>query len=370
METAKSLQGVVQSESQWHDILRVFLLAQVVGGHLAGIALPSTPYLAEDISHNWLLLSFRLCTRFGAQSAYLFVFLSGYMVAGSLMNSVRHNKCVAGKAFLARRLRRTFPVACAGLLVTLVLDGSAHHFGNGADLYRHSYAYDMVATYSVEHFLGNLLFLQPTLIDSFGSNGPLWTLGYIVQFYVVGWLLQALCVHSRVLGAISLLLVLLGIGRVSTEWVILFCSWVIGGMARHVRCGRRTGLACLAVGTPIFFASNVATPVTSAALSPVIGVLVCLGLRHLPSVIGTDYAIVRFRELSKQNLIVYCVHHPILMWVYAVVFSGISRNTSRFIVFGLVSGCLILSMSAAVSRVVDAVSTDGGLFSRKGGRAI
>ncbi len=334
------------AESQWHDMLRLFLLLQVVFGHMGAVALPSAHQLATDVAQHWPSITFRLIWRFGPQAAFLFVFLSGFMVAGPLLTSTREGKAPSARAYFSKRLHRIVPISVCAVLLTALLDIVSRFSPGACVFYYNGYAYDMVAAFNWTNFIGNLLFLQPVLVDSFGSNGPLWTLGYIVQYYILGWILSKIYVSSRLLALIMLVLCLGLMANARAEWAVLFLSWLSGGVARHTHVSKRLFVPFLLLGCLLFVVSNIMDALASAASSIAIGFLLTMALRHLPAVRRLDMG-GGLRRLSNESYAIYAVHHPVLMSIYAVVFLGAAGPNLRFFLYVAVS--LVLTMVATIT---------------------
>ena len=332
---------LIPAESQWHDILRLFLLLQVVFGHMAAIALPNVSQLSSEFAENWPSIAFRLIWRFGAQAAFLFVFLSGFMVAGPLLASTRVGQVPCARTFFAKRLLRIVPVSVGAVLLTALLDTMSRLSPGAEALYRNSYAYDMVAAFSWTNFIGNVLFLQPVGVDSFGSNAPLWTLGYIVQYYILGWLLCKIYVSSRLLALIGMILFFVLMAYVHAEWAVLFIAWLSGGIARHSHVPKRLVVPFFLLGCVLFVMSNLAGALVAAASSVAIGFLLTMVIRHLPAVHHLPSG-GWLRRLSNDSYAIYAVHHPVLISIYAVVFLGAAGPNFRFFLYVAVS--LVMAM--------------------------
>ena len=341
-----------QGESQWHDFLRLLLLAQVVFGHMAAIALPNIPELSADMAKNWPYIAFRMIWRFGSQSAFLFVFLSGFMVAGPMMADALHGKMQSLREFSSRRLLRIAPVAVVAVFLTAVLDTVAHNVPGAVLFYEKGYAYDMAAAFNWPNFFGNLLFLQPVAVDSFGSNGPLWTLGYIVQYYLLGWLLCRFFQANRWLSFALLACALGTMWRVKPEWALLFVTWWVGGISRAASPGNRWSGWLLVPAFGLFVLSNLLAPLASAGLGIVVGVLFAMSFKSLPE-FAHSVGLNSIRKISNNSYAVYAIHHPILMLVYSCMFVGAVHADARFFLYVLVATAIVWISSVATNVLID-----------------
>lgn len=341
-----------RAESQWHDVLRLFLILQVVFGHIAAIALPSVPDLTADIAANWPYITYRFMWRFGSQSAFLFVFLSGFMVAGPLLAHLSNQSVPSAGEFFSKRLKRIAPIAICAVLLTAVLDWLSAMAPDGQDLYRHGYAYDMVATATWTNFFGNLVFLQPVFVPAFGSNGPLWTLGYIVQYYAIGWVLCRLYTSHRRVAWASLSMVLIAMTLVRPEWSVLFVTWIAGGFARHVKTPSRFRVAFFLLGIAVFVWSNLLDPLIAAGLSIATGFLLTQALMHGPELRWISSS-AWLRGLSNNSYVIYAVHHAVLVSAYVVAFRGAVGADPRFFLYVGVSVVAVLVASLLVNMLVN-----------------
>lgn len=335
------------NESAWHDFIRCVLIAQVVMGHLAGIALVPVPELiAQD---RFLDAIFRLSFRFGGQSAFLFVFLSGVMVGGGLIAALRDGSLPSASAFFSKRMNRILAISVLAILATAALDILAVHVFGKEGVYRHGSVYDMVAALTWPNFFGNLLFLQPVVTPAFGSNGPLWTLGYIVQFYVVAWIIARLWLLSRIAAIVLLLTVLIAMGLAKPEWSVLFIGWLVGGFARFLTPGRRMAPFALGGGVAIFVASNLAPSLGSAMLSVPVGILLVFWVKStswsLPEGWGR-----RLRCLSNEIYAIYAVHYPVAMFIFALAIGAPATNSGTFFLYVLGALVAVTAASVLISR--------------------
>lgn len=327
-----------KAESQGQDVLRLILITQVVTGHAAMIALPNMGYLQHAVSGMWPEMLYRLLTRFGPQAAYLFIFLSGVMVAGNLFAGLRDSGTVPSfLSFMRRRSKRLVPVTLLSILLTALLDWMACVPLGLTEVYRDGLQSDLTQSFTPVAFMGTLFFLQPIVVDAFGSNGPLWTLGYIFQFYVLGWIFCRLFLASRICGSIAMLFGVAVMGFLRPEWAILFLVWIIGGMVRLIPFSW-PAFPTLLTATLIMILSNLLPALVSATLSCVVGMLFVAGLRGMRRPLGAISAPL-LRQISNGSFVLYAVHFPVMMFVFAVFFGGIQHTGIQFAAF-LVSGLI------------------------------
>ena len=311
-------------------LLQLFFVAQVICGHIAMIALPPFVMLTFDEPHDYIIAFWRLTTRFGLQAAYGFIFLSGYFLIPQLYRIVRHKDAAALRHFFLRRLIRIYPVLVAALILTLVLDniGTAPHQGEA--IYRIIPGYNAIEARTLSNFLRNLLSLQPTFSGAFGSNGPLWTLGYIVQFYVVATVMAFIAVRNLVWTYVSILIITTLAFLLKPEWALLFLSWLGGGLVRVVNIGTpKTWPILLVTGIVLFVLSNLAPAMLSILTA---AFAVAMMVTALTKVDAKTFLPSFLSRLSDASYPLYAFHFPILI----LVFVYLGSNITLFTLLGLV----------------------------------
>ncbi|WP_336985433.1 acyltransferase family protein [Altererythrobacter aquiaggeris] len=250
------------------DWFKLLLVAQVALGHYAMLAYPQFPELDFGRTTDVFVAGYRLVTRFGAQAAYAFVCLSGYfLIARLILIASDRGDGHSATTFLVQRLRRIYPTLVAAIALTFVCDWSGIYALDAGALYRNFANYDAVAALNAGSALGNLASLQPTFVSAFGSNAPLWTLGYIVQFYVVGAALAAIAARSRLIAGVLAIAIMLVAVLFRPEWAMLFAGWTACGAVRYFsKPARGTGLITLVAGLLLFVFANLLPALWSIAI--------------------------------------------------------------------------------------------------------
>ena len=172
-------------------------------------------------SHGPVNYALFVLTRLGREAVIVFFVLSGYLVGGQALIALRQRRFSASDYFAAR-LSRLYVVVVPALLLTSIADYLAGTW--------------TVARNGAPVFWLNLLFLQQIFGDSYGSNGPLWSLAYEWWFYAMFGL--ALTVCARLQNRAALLASLLFAAAVALLWVrcplilLMFPLWLAGVLAR------------------------------------------------------------------------------------------------------------------------------------------
>jgi peptidoglycan/LPS O-acetylase OafA/YrhL len=319
------------------DIFRCALLIQVIFGHLAAIALPSIPEAIHIPELSWFVVPFRLVTRFGRESAFLFIYLSGFLVGGSLLRDALNGRQSNPRDFLKRRLLRIVPTLAAALVMTAVLDNLAVQLLDLRSIYAAYSAYDMISFATAWNFLGNLFCLQPTFVNVYGSDGPLWTLGYIVQFYAAGLLVFRYGVGASVRRQLWIIILVGCMGIISIEWLVLFFVWMIGALARNCKAPQWSANLMLLLFLTIVGVSNFLPPLGAAALTGICGPLATgwvSASKEDRLVAWLEFSVVRGARLSFAA---YALHFPIAFFIFAIFLRQRSHNILVFLAFLLAS---------------------------------
>ncbi len=333
------------------EALRVFLLAEVFLGHIAAVGLPTIPEMARAPSaFHVVAIVFRLLTRFGPQAAYLFVFLSGFLVGGGLLRDRLSGRPPAFRAFIVQRMTRILPNLFWALLLSAAFDLSGAFLLGAAPLYR-AQNYDYVAALTPTLFFANLLSLQPTFVGAFGSNGPLWTLGYIVQFYLAGFAAVRFLSAPHSWRGAAILAALPIIAFFRHEWLCLFLVWGVGAILRVIRPRRDFGWAPLAFGLALFVFANLLSPLPSILLCGVSGAGMILwaqgARREWPAA-----ARGRINQIASLGYEVYAIHYPATFFIFAVIFGDKATTFVSFLAFLALSTAVVLALAATIRLLV------------------
>ncbi len=324
------------------ELLRLFLVAQVVLGHLTMLAFPDFGELQLSRTANLVVAGWRLFTRFGQEAAVVFVCLSGYFLVPRLLAAaLRDPAAPALGEFLRGRLRRIYPTLIAAVALTYVCDRVGIDLLGEEELYRSVMSYDAVAALNWPAAIGNLLSLQPTFAGAFGSNGPLWTLGYIVQFYVAGAVLAGCGRINRYFGLAALCGVL-GLAAVyRLDWAILFVFWLGCSVTRWLAPqGPAVGAAALAAGLGLFVLANVLPRHIDFAMAGLAGMLlvVACNARLLP---GRFARLPDFlRPAAAASYQFYALHMPLALLAFASIHRYIDPTGLAFRAVWPVLACL------------------------------
>lgn len=339
------------------DLLRLFLVAQVIMGHLAMIAFPAFDTLDLARPADAFVAIFRLLTRFGGEAAFVFIVISGFLLGPRLLASALDapGSETVGR-FIMGRLKRIYPTLIAALALTAALDWAAIVWLGAEPLYRTIAVYDAVDRLTWPALLGNMLSLQPTFAEAFGSNGPLWTLGYIVQFYVAASALAAVCRWNR-RAAIVLLAGLFASALVwDPRWGLLFACWLISGAMRWFPArSPRTGWILAGIGLVLFVVSNLPQQVFDVILAGLAGLLWLAAIQAPFVPAGPARLPGWLARINAASYPLYAFHFPLAVFCFAALhakvdFAGLAFRVS-WPLLGLAPGLVCaLAWQAVMER--------------------
>src|SRR4051794_19257072 len=124
-------------------------------------------------------------TGFPHQAVIVFFVISGYLVGGNVIAKSRGTEPFLAKYF-ADRIVRIYLVLIPVILLGWCLDSIGRHFLAGFGVYDSSM---FAGSFDLNLLWPNLLNLQGIFFPSFGSNGPLWSLGCEFWYYIAWALL-------------------------------------------------------------------------------------------------------------------------------------------------------------------------------------
>lgn len=318
------------------DLLRGLAAIAVLLSHVRG-AVNLSPGLAGGglLGKIWMAISCH-----GSTAVIVFFVLSGYMVGGGVLRSLRSGTW-SWRDYAIVRFTRLYVVLIPALLLTLLLDVNGRNLIPSSEIYlvqtQHSdYFLRGPNTFpgspstwlSHSVFLGNLLFLQDMVCPVLGTNGALWSLSYEFWYYLLFPCM--LLVFQKRSGCERLAYVFLACGiawLLGTKGLFLMTAWLAGA-----------GVACLVAHFPAWpdpvwlrplvwavFASGVLALAIFSLIGPAWSTLVAAGLTCAILWVETRasgdsksrYAR-PIEGLSEMSYTLYAVHYPLLFLLHAL----------------------------------------------------
>ncbi|HXY58873.1 MAG TPA: acyltransferase family protein [Methylocystis sp.] len=175
----------------------------------------------------WFFAAFEL----GHQAVISFFVMSGYLVGGAVLNSIKKQKDFI-REYLIHRFARIYVVTVPALFFTLLVDMVGRNLPNAS-----IYASDMFqGRFEPLVFAGNIVNLQEIYVPCFGTNSPLWSLACEFWYYMAFPLLAAPLARNypvmpRMI-AFALGVMICVVMSVPAPWFRLgFVLWVMGALA-------------------------------------------------------------------------------------------------------------------------------------------
>ena len=316
----------------------------------------------------WFVANFAL----GHEMVLGFFVLSGYLVGGSVLASIRKRKDFLREYFI-HRFARIYIVTVPTLILTLALDGTGRSLPDAS-----FYDLPVFQGHSTPAiFLGNILNFQEILVPPFGTNSPLWSLACEFWYYICFPLLALPLATTyskplRYLGFALGVAIFLYLGLSSAWFRFGFLLWVIGALAsvpvRPLIASRWASLA-LYVATLVLFRFLVRGPVLDAHpwLQDIADLIAALLLSNLlltvrhASTEGWNWLRPKFHhDFANFSFSIYSIHMPILVLSRALVDSTLGPSyalqpatPANWVILFSVLGIVLLA-SYYFSRVTEA----------------
>lgn len=229
--------------------------------------------------HNLLTKILYGFTAVGKEAVTVFFVLSGFWVGGAALRKVQQGR-FRWPDYLGDRIIRLWLVLIPGLLLTVLLDATGMHFFGHSPVYVGDARYGgVIGPNGFDHDISlipmNALFLQGLFVKPYGSDGPLWSIGYEFWMYVFGAVLLA-ALHRRsrmdfaiIAGAVALA------ALHSMNAVLYLAVWMMGAGIAWMQAPITRHLARL---SPRML--NAARIVTGLAV--ICAAMTVRGLNHLP----------------------------------------------------------------------------------------
>jgi peptidoglycan/LPS O-acetylase OafA/YrhL len=237
----------ISSEGSVHlDALRGAAALIVFLNHTRAIYFPSPLQAASGLQRSTQQQPIRTNApsetfgeiKFASEAVVIFFVLSGYLVGGSVIRSLRTARW-SWRVYLTKRITRLYVVLIPAILIGVGLDYAGIHLFGPASIYTAperlglgSLAF-LISRLQPSVMLGNALFLESIRVPFPGTNASIWSLVNEFWYYLAfpllalawttkrGWLLRL----GYVLAACAILIF------VGWHIAILFPIWIFGALA-------------------------------------------------------------------------------------------------------------------------------------------
>ena len=325
-----------ESPSVHLDALRGFAAFCVLLNHFRDALFVDYEAIAR---HNPLTAAAYLVSGLGHQSVIVFFVLSGYLVGGSVLRSVRTGSW-SWRAYLLARLSRLYIVLLPALLLGGALDWLGMHMAGTEAVYSgnsgmHALVINVHGVLTWPILAANGLYLQtirlpgfgPNPVPTFGSNGALWSLSYEFWYYLAFPLLVFLLARSRSwqMRVLSCLGLLAWGWFVGLNIFLLGLTWLMGALITFLPAfpARRPWTRGLAIvlALVLFAAGLVESKLLGSlpsdlVLGLAVTAMIWVTLHCATAPLPASYVFIA-RRAAHSSYTLYLVHLPMLIFLKA-----------------------------------------------------
>ena len=309
----------------------------------------------------------------GNEAVMIFFVLSGFLVGGGVIRSLRQNTW-SWKNYLIKRMTRLWVVLIPALVFGVALDFAGLHLHPlPTSIYaappQQSVVHDVAGHLRPIVILGNAIFLQGSQVGTAGTNDSLWSLSNEFWYYMAFPII--LLVFSRKQAPWLRVVYLLSFGAigllVGKNISLLFFVWVLGAVVSVIPLKIPYGIAriiggTLALSLPIVFVVIRRAPISYRAAQWAIALYFAIVLYLLLHQThrarnGIYQSIAGF--FSRMSYSTYLVHMPVAVFLCAYLNSPWRRWERSPGNLAIFSGtCLILILSGYVFYLAFEANTD------------
>jgi peptidoglycan/LPS O-acetylase OafA/YrhL len=223
------------------DFLRATAALLVLFAHTRGAYLHYTDVLAQP---GLFLKLFYSITALGGQAVVIFFVLSGFLIGGSLADSMQRGSFDLVR-YLVARFVRIYIVYLPALVITeaVFLFGSLLLSDPGAGHFRPLFSLQQMDFGGVSQAICHIAGLQGFSCRPWNQNPPLWSLGYEWALYlfapaIIGLMVWRASPGLRLIGCVLVCAIVATVCPHPKEGVFWFIVWFLGaGSYRVLRAG-------------------------------------------------------------------------------------------------------------------------------------
>jgi peptidoglycan/LPS O-acetylase OafA/YrhL len=330
---------IKKHESIAFEFFKLFLLIQVVIGHAIALSLPKVSEINLNEFENYFILVFKMIFSFGRESAYIFIFISGFFTSKIFLNKKTKFNLLS---FLKKRIIRIYPIYTIALILTFIFDYLGFVLLNFEVYSSNAFNINLYHTFSLKIFLLNFFSLQPVFVSSFGSNSPIWTLGYLVQFFFLATFLFKLSIKFNINWKIIMFFFIFLVGFINIEFSLLFLIWFLGVLSKKIYLPNiylNIFITVTFVFVLLIF-QKMSEPNISMILTPLTTFFVFLFINNLPK--KSSSFLSKFERFPDVSYVLYAIHMPVLFMTYGI--SNLYIKSTYFSDFAYILVSFILSI--------------------------
>jgi peptidoglycan/LPS O-acetylase OafA/YrhL len=236
MEKMEMTEGIKNQNHKyiWLDLIRGMAALEVFLSHLRGFMFKGYTEPGGVIKKTFYFI-----TGFPHEAVIIFFVLSGYFITDAVVRAREKNK-FSFSGYSLDRLVRLWIVLIPGLVLTLISDKIGFHYFSHSAAYQGTVEFmgrvNVPAHLTVKNFIGNLFFVQTILVETFGSNSPLWSLSNEFWYYVMLPLILTLFWRMKIsikLLALCVLVAVLFFIKISI--LLYFFVWLVGSLLVFIK---------------------------------------------------------------------------------------------------------------------------------------
>ena len=272
------------------------------------------------------------------EAVVVFFVLSGFLVGGLSCAKIGIGN-FHPRAFCIDRVSRLYIAFLPALFLTYFLDITGNYFYGAVGFWDHSHPMIAQKIHSLpfesfvnpETLLGNAFMLQGFVVDTLGSNSPLWTISLEFWFYTVFGLVATAYITSDITRRYLLLGmgVALLVGFLGSTFCLLMGLWLIGvGLAFVPACRRANPVLALIIFIVVLFIARFQHDLFQKS------VLLYM-IKNYAVAVSFGFLIISMRDQSSRILIhmvkvnnflasfsysLYLIHFPLMLFILAVLF--------------------------------------------------
>ncbi len=352
------------------DVIRSVAAWAVMWGHLRALFFVDYQELSP---RSPLLKAVYFVTGFGHEAVMVFFVLSGFLISSSILRS-QASGTWSWAGYTISRCTRLYVVLIPGLLFGALWDFTGKFLFAASHLYSSplaSFAGLIVQNaLTARNFFGTLFFLQTIVCNSFGSNGPLWSIANEFWYYVLfplgllagySWLKKSFAAGAS-LGVAALCISLI-LGPVK---MLGFMIWLAGFAVVLVWSRRKLSstasrAACLLFSSVTLLAALTAArtgrlgPESSDLAVGLAFAAFLYGVLQLDLKVLADGIYLRGAHLfAGFSYSLYVLHFPFLLFLRAWLAPGKRwQPDTQHLLYGVGIGALVLVFSWLVAMATE-----------------
>jgi peptidoglycan/LPS O-acetylase OafA/YrhL len=358
------------SASAHLDVIRSIAAWAVMWGHLRAFFFAD---YEELVLRDPSLKALYFLTGFGHQAVMIFFVLSGFLISSSILKSLGSGTW-SWRGYAVSRATRLYVVLIPGLLFGLLWDVLGKSLFSSTGLYSQplgSFGGLVVQNeLTARNFFGTLFFVQTIVCNSFGSNGPLWSITNEFWYYVLFplGLLAGYSWFKKSFAAAALLTVAaLGISLILGPVKMTgFLIWLAGFAVVLIWSRKKFSSIAFRAGYLVFSSAGLMASLTAARLGKLApqGADLVVGLAFAAFLYGVlqlnfkvlaDGIYLRGAHLfAGFSYSLYVLHFPFLLFLRAWLVPGNRwQPDATHLLYGLGIGTLVLAFSWLVARATE-----------------